>query len=328
MPTPNPKYRVWLTILLAVLLVGCGNSGAAATATVPPVVLPTATPTSPPPIAILLVPEGADAAVAAESGAILQSYAAENGLAYEQRGSLAPAELPANLSLLLALSPTPNLGELAAAAPQARVIALGFDPGTAAANLEIFNLSGSSSDQAAFVAGYGAALATDDWRIGVLYSAAEITLANAFVAGAEYFCGSCEPLAPPYQDYPLAQQSDPANWQAGADQLISLGVRTIYLTPAMEVPEFEAYLASWGVAIIGASAPSEAAAGSWMFSVTADPLAALRQGLPAWLRGQATGGVTTSLALSHVNEGLFSAARQTHVQQIISDLLAGFIVLP
>jgi hypothetical protein len=328
MRTPNPKSVLGLTILLAVLLTACGGGGAEPTATLPPVVLPTATPTTPPPLAILLVPEGADAAVAAESVAILQAYSAETGLAYEQRSSLAAAELPANLSLLLALSPTQNLGELASAAPQARLIALGFDPGATAANLEIFALSGSSDAQAAFIAGYGAVLATDDWRVGVLYSAAEISLANAFVAGAEYFCGSCEPLSPPYQDFPLAQQSDPANWQAGADQLLSLGVRTFYLTPAMEVPELEAYLATWGASMIGAGAPAEAAAGSWMFSVGADPLAALHQGLPAHLRGQDPGEIGASLALAHVNEAFLSPARQVHMQEIIADLLAGYITLP
>jgi hypothetical protein len=328
MRTPNPKSILGLTILLAVLLTACGGGATEPTATLPPVVLPSATATTPPPLAILLVPEGADAAVAAESGAILQAYATESGLAYEQRSSLAAAELPANLSLLLALSPTPNLGELAAAAPQARLIALGFDPGTAAANLEIFTLSASSDAQAAFIAGYGAALATDDWRVGVLYSGAEISLANAFVAGAEYFCGSCEPLSPPHQDFPLAQQSDPANWQAGADQLLNLGVRTFYLTPAMEIPDLEAYLATWGASMLGAGAPAEAAAGSWMFSVAADPLAALRQGLPAHLRGQDPGELAASLALAHINESLFSTARQTHMQEIISDLLAGYIALP
>lgn len=321
-----PKILSLLAFTL--VLAACGQPASEATATLPaPVVeAATATPTREPGLLILLAPEGADTELAAQSAAIMQSYAAERGLLFEQRGSLDASTLPANLVALAALSPTSNLGDLAAAAPQASFVAVGYEPAAQMDNLYSLTLSATGSEAAAFLAGYVAAMSTDDWRVGVLYAPGENLLANGFLAGAEYFCGSCAPLAPPYEEYPLSAEANQANWQGAPDSLLSQGVSTIYLTPSLEIVEVVQYLAARNVLVIGQGAPPSGLEAAWLASVGSGQPAELAAALPAALDGQPL--ESGAFGLTYANGSYLSAARLAFIQDLITDLESGYIRLP
>jgi hypothetical protein len=313
------------------LLVGCALPGAAEPTALPTAVqvLPTETAAPPAPIVMLVAAPESDAQLAATVAEIASAFATANGMSFEQRAAISAAELPAELSKLIVLAPDPGALDLAAAAPQAAVIAIGFTPAGPAANLQTLSIGGGSSAAAAFVAGYVAGLSAEDWRMGMLYTTATADLVDDFEAGAEYFCGSCAPVAPPYNEYPLsAQAGDASNWQAAADLLISQTIRVVYLAPELEASGAAQYLATYGVLLIGSGAPPADLPANWLASISADSQAALREQLPALLAGQAPPASNSSLALAYANPDILGSSRQAYIQLVINDLLAGFIALP
>jgi hypothetical protein len=291
-----------------------------------PTALP-ATPTAQPPLVLLLAPDGSEPVTLAFAADTAAQYAAANGYAFEQRAALTPAELPTNLAVLLILAPDPGATALAAAAPNARVIALGFAP-EGAANLVSISTETASSNAAAFIAGYIAELTAEDWRAGMLYTPATAGLVEDFIAGGEYYCGACAPVAPPYIDYPsAAQASDPGNWQAAADELLFQSIKVVYLTPELEASGAAQYLASYGVLLIGYGTPPAEISGNWLASINADTSGAVRQQLSDALAGQPL-SAASPIAITNAHPGYLSPSRIDYVQVVINDLLDGAIVLP
>jgi hypothetical protein len=288
---------------------------------------PPATATTPAPLVLLVSPPQADPALAFATAELAAAYAAGNQMRFEQRALLDPAQVPAELSALLLLAPDPGAAALAAAAPQAQIIAIGFSP-ESAPNLVALPLSGGEEGSSAFIAGYVAALTAEDWRAAMLYTPSSASWVNDFVAGAEYFCGACIPIAPPDAELPLAAQAaDAQSWQAAAEQLLAGRAQVVYLAPELEASEAAQYLASFGVLLIGSGEPLSSLEASWLASISTDPIAALREQLPLTLAGQAP-APSPSLVLTHVNSAYLSEARLADVQEVIEDLLAGFIRLP
>lgn len=289
--------------------------------------VPLATATTLGPLLLLVSPPQADPSLSAAAAELSAAHASEHQFRFEQRALLDPAQVPAELAILVLLAPDPGAAALAAAAPNAQVIAIGFTP-EAAPNLIALPLGGGADGSSAFIAGYVAALTAEDWRAGMLYTAASAAWVNDFVAGARYFCGACIPISPPDTDLPMAvQATDPQNWQAAAEQLLSGRALVVYLAPEMEASEAAQYLGSFGVLLIGNGSPPAELAASWLATVSTDPPAALRAQLPLALAGQPP-SLTPPLGLSKVNSAYLSEARLADIQLIIQDLLAGFIVLP
>lgn len=277
---------------------------------------------------MLVAPPQADAALTVAAAEMVAAFAAEHQLQFEQRQLLDPAQLPAGLEKLILLAPDPGTAVLAAAAPQLPIITVGFAPDGQFANVTTIGLSGDQDAQAAFIAGYVAALTADDWRAGMLYTAVSAPLADDFLAGAEFFCGACNPVAPPQAEYPQAVQvADAASWQVAADQLLASQIRVVYLPPELEASGAGQYLASFGVLLIGSGTPPEHLAASWLVSIGANPEAFLREQLPLALNGQPF-ETFYPLVLTHVNLSYLGEGRLSYVQTTMDDLMAGFILLP
>ena len=290
---------------------------------------PSATPTQIPGIVFLFASTASDPQLLAEAELLIQSHAAQQNLIYEKRETLSAAELPAELDLLVIIGPHEGLAELAAAAPQVRIIGIELTEQLDVANVQLISLGAQRAQQAAFISGYTAALSTEDWRVGALHAPQSLNLAQAFLSGVEFFCGSCAPVRPPYNEYPQAAQVESAqNWQAGADLLIGLSVESVYLTPELELPEVQQYLVDRGILLIGSHLTSPEFSSAWLATVSTDSLAALRQQLPQALAELPLSSDLSALELTEVNEAYLSEARLRHIDQVISDLLNGFIALP
>lgn len=311
--------------LLALLLSACSLGAAEPT---PTLELPTAVPASPTPlpgVLLLIAPEGVDGSLLAEAQAAASAFAAAQGLQFEQRAALTAAELPANLQAVILLADT-GLQELAAAAPQVRFITIGFAPTEPLPNVTSLSAGAAAGSQdAAFIAGYMAAMSANDWRTGMLYGAGDAALVAPYRAGAAYFCGACVPPGPPNSIYPIAVQAAPDNWQAAIDQFMINFVRVVYITPEMENSGAAQHLASLGVMLIGTSAPPAEAAHQWIASVAARSGDSLQTQLQQALAGQ-TPTAASGIGIEHLNPSLFSQSRLDFIQITIDELLSGVLV--
>ena len=324
-PHNLPKLS-FLVVATALWVSACSLGNPAATEAPPPpsATAPESTPTALVPLVIRLAAEDAEPGLQVQVDQIVQTFAAEGGYRFEMRQALTAADLPPETEIVVILGAFPGAGELVSAAADVRFIAIGAEGLSESANLQSMAVGGGSAVNLAFVAGYMAATATDDWRVGILYGAASTGLSEAFLAGARYFCGSCVPVAPPYEEYPLARQAEPANWQAAADELLSLGVSTVYLAPELETAEIAQYLADRGVRLIGNTAPPAGLEASWLASIGGDASQAL-QPLAALLAGEQPPEDGSIGGLSHLNEAVFGSAQQDTVRLLLADLAAGLV---
>lgn len=278
-----------------------------------------------PGIILLIAPDGVDPGLLAEAQAAASGFAAAQGLQFEQRAGLTAAELPATLQAAVLLADT-GLQELAAAAPQARFIAVGFVPAESLPNVTSLSVAPAAGSQdAAFIAGYIAAMSANDWRTGILYGPADAALVDPYRSGAAYFCGACVPAGPPNTRYPVAAQATPDNWQAAITQFAIDFVRVVYITPEMENSGAAQYLAGAGVLLIGTSAPPAEAAHAWIASVSAQAGESLQTQLQQALAGQPSSAAQGGVAVQHINASLFSQSRLEFVQHTIGDLLSGLV---
>jgi hypothetical protein len=164
--------------------------------------------------------------------------------------------------LLAALPPDPGLVEMAGTAPNTQFLGInipGLEPGT---NLSVIQDQAASPETLGFIAGYLAAVATPEWRVGLISSSdssAGIAQRQGFINGAVFFCGLCRQTYPPYLNYPVyaeaASSANPSDWLAAADTLIDSAVQSAYIPPGVGDQSLYEYLAAAGVNLIGTSPP-------------------------------------------------------------------------
>ena len=201
-----------------------------------------------------------------------------------------------------------------------------------APNLATIGVENNQPDHQGFIAGYLAALVTDDWRVGVLASsdtAAGLAERTGFLTGATYYCGLCNPAYPPYNDYPLYAEapagSSTTAWQVAADLLIEQGVQTIFLAPGVGDPALVDYLVQSGVAIIGTGAPPENAQANWVASVQPDYAVVLEEVASRAVSETVSGDFPAEYRVTYINAGRFSPGRQMNLEKMLDDLIGGLI---
>lgn len=328
---------VIFSVLLALILSACGATTEPAATSVPlpsdtSAPLPpeqTATPVVP--LAILVVPPTLDA----ESSNLYQKTVYDltqtSGMRFQVRNTLTPADLEPGLQIVIALAPDPGIAALAAAAPNVQFLAINMPEITPAGNISVLG-GNSQSDIAAFLAGYTAALITDDYRIGMMLprdNADAIRAFNAYTSGMIFYCGTCRPFYylpwsfPQYIDIPADE--DVSHYNAFSDILIlQYKVRTIYLYPDIATQDLMTYIGTTGVLMIGAKTPEQLPAG-WVMTIQPDVVKAIQNAWPQLLSGQ--GGVTiqSPLGLSDIDPSLLSPGRQRLVEKMLQDLQAGYV---
>ena len=324
--------------LLLLALAACGStenappptlSGVLPTDTAAPPPPPTNTvPPPAPPLIILLAAEGPDT-LTANVQAVLVQAAAQTGMLFEQRTELSSAAWPENLRLVVALPPTSAVAELTAAAPQTQFVAIGIQDLSATTNLTVLAVDRDFSARQGFIAGYIAAVVTNDWRVGVLSAGNNVTW-QSFVNGARFFCGLCRQQYPPFYEYPLAivlpAAASEAEWRAGADQLLAQAVETVYVGPGPGSAAAAVYLMQAGVQVIGSGPRPAEADGLWLVSVQPDYLGQLITVLPVALAGSSAGNSGLALGLSEINSSVVTEGKQAHFYEIIAQLADGLIV--
>ena len=327
---------VTLVLAVAVFLSACGAGQTSATSTpLPtdtPVVPPTLTPTATTPLAILVLPADLDADTSNLYQKTVYDLAQQSGYRFQVRNTLAATDVAEpGLQVVIVLSVDPGIAALAAAAPQVQFLAINIPAIAPGGNVSVLG-GNTQSDIAAFLAGYTAAMVTDDYRIGMLIprdNGDAIRALNAYATGMAYYCGSCRPLYffnwtfPQYLD--IGPDEDKNNYDAYADILMmQYRVRTIYLYPDIYTEDLANYIGTTGAYVMGTISPEQRPAG-WVMTIQPDVIKAIQNAWPQLVSGQ--GGVTVQspLGLSDMDPTILTPGKQRLVEKTLSDLQAGLI---
>jgi hypothetical protein len=335
---------VLLSIITAMVLSACGSKEPSTTATpLPsetPIIPPTLTATATVPLAILILPTDLDAETSNLYQKTVYDLAQTSGYRFQVRNSLTPSEVTEpGLQIVIALPPDPGIAALAAAAPQVQFLAINV-PGIAAGG-NVSALAGNpQSDVAAFLAGYTAALVTEDYRIGMINPKDDPEAqksAAAFRNGMTFYCGLCRPVFFPtfclvenlqscYPQYiEIPPDEDPSRYGPYADYLIlQRNVETIFVYSAVAEPDLLSYIGTTGVWLIGAATPEKRPAG-WVMTIQPDVIKAIQNAWPQLTAGQGGLTVQSPLGLNDIDPSLLPPGKQRLVQETLDGLQSGLI---
>jgi len=328
---------VILGVVLMLILSACGANAAPTSSTSEPIPTETAIPTpiltATPvvPLAILVLPATLDPDSSNLYQKTVYDLTQTSGMRFQVRNTLTPADLEPGLQIVIALAPDPGIAALAAAAPNVQFLAINIPEIAPGGNISVLG-GNSQSDLAAFLAGYTAALITDDYRIGMMLpkdNADAIRAFNAYASGMTFYCGTCRPFYylpwsfPQYIDIPADE--DVTHYNAFSDILIlQKKVRTIYLYPDIATEDLMTYIGTTGTLMIGTKTPEQLPAG-WVMTIQPDVVKAIQNAWPQLIGGQ--GGVTiqSPLGLSDIDPSLLSPGKRRLVEQMLQDLQAGYV---
>ena len=330
------RVKSVLSILLfALLLSACGSKATetpASPSTETPTPAPTLTPTPSNPLAILVLP----ADMQKESSDLYQKtvydLAEAAGYRFQVRNTLSPADVAdATLKVVIALPPDPGLAALAAAAPQAQFLAINIPGMTAGGNVSVLS-DQSDADNTAFLAGYTAAMITDDYHVGMIIPKDNAEAQRAFQAfsnGVTFFCGLCRPFYfvnwtyPQYIEIPTDEKE--ASYGAYADYLIlQRQVKTIYVYRDVATPDLLTYIGTTGTMSISDSSPSPRPA-SFVMAMQPDVIKAIQSAWPDLSAGQGGVEVKSPLGLTDIDPGILTPGKQRDVEETLQKLLEGLI---
>jgi hypothetical protein len=164
--------------------------------------------------------------------------------------------------------------------------------------------------------------------------------AQAFKNGALFFCSSpstpgqdlfCRPLYAPVYQYPIITFGEPETlpeeWTAVGRYMVGQYVETVFVSPEVNSSQLLRFLAQEEVEIIGTGAPPDDLKSQWVASLEFDLWQAFVDYWPEFAAGTDGQQVTVPLAITHVNPELLSPGRQQFVEQMLADVLAGYISL-
>ena len=337
----RPKIPISL-LLLAVTLSACSLGRPSEPTQAPlPTELPSPTPVPTPdsPLAILVVPADMEKSASDAYQKVVYDLAQQSGMRFQVRNTLAVADIEPGLRIVVVLPPDPGVAALAAAAPQAQFLAISIPDIGAAGNITV--LAGNNQvDVSAFLAGYAAALISDDFRVGMIFpkeNPSAQQAARAFANGAAYHCGLCSSYRlyldpngvgiryPQYAEIPA--EEDPSRLGGWANYLVgSLKVDALYVfpDPALEVPQLYESLGQTGAQIIGTTLPSSRPAG-WVMGIQADAVKAIQAAWPELVAGRGGQSIPSPLGLADIDAAFLTPGKQRLVEKVLEDLQAGRI---
>ncbi len=324
-------------ILVLLLLTACGNDATQTPGLASSTPAPQISPTAAAPLVILVFPADISPRTSEAYQTLVYDLAQENGMRFQVRNSLSPDELQAELpelKVVISLPPDPGLVALSAAAPGVQFLAVGIPGISAASNLSTIGGADQAVDKQAFLAGYISAMLASEWRVGLLTEretpGGDATW-TAFENGYHYFCGYCRNpyFAQPYPSYPIVYriptdtpENEYTGWAAG---LLDNYVKAAYIYSEVATAEVIAYLAEYGVLLIGQDTPDEEVRDYWIASIQPDVLPAVQAIFPDLVAGIGGQTVSTPLILTDVNEDLLTEGKLRDAQAVLDGLLNGTI---
>ena len=303
------------------------------TSTATATITPTKTPL--PPAGVFLAPQEAPDSMVNEIQTLLSEWIPDLGYRFQVRPSLKDEDFARDdYQIVVAIPPNPTISDLVANHPETRFLTIGILDLPPSPNLTAIGADGNRLDQQGFLAGYIAAMITPDWRVGVIgLSETTDTIAarQAFSTGVKYYCGLCRPSYPPWYEYPLyfelGSDADSIAWRTAADYMIQRVVDTVYVVPGAGDEAMLRHLAENEVRVIAGIAPPAGIEDQWVVSLQFDLLATFLETWPHFIDGSADRVITIPMQFSNVNPEILTPGKQRLANQVMEDILAGYIDL-
>ena len=318
-----------ISSLLVILILLLGVSGCA-DRTTPTPEIPTSSPTpeftptaTQTPARIVLFDPTAQASAAVVT--VMTDFAAANSLVYETWTEIA-GDLT-GIKIMVVFSGLENLAEIAAANPQTQFITTAQN---AAASANISTLV-VNPVHLAFMAGYLAAMTSEDWRAGALISdPTNAGLADAFTRGGEYLCGRCTPKYGPILFYPVTygtgSANDAAGWTAQAQTMwAETFANSVFIDSAADYPEVLAVFTEKVLYTSNAASPNLT---SYAAVLGGDVPSTLQAALPELLAGVGGKTYNARVGLQIINKPeIVSEAKQARFNEA-AQALADNLIIP
>jgi hypothetical protein len=329
-------------LMILITLAGCGGGTETppeliSTETITPTALPTPTSTPVVPVGVFLTPEGSNPGLVDDIGPIISGYLKDEGLRYQVLPNLTPSDFDNEVyAIVVAIPPFPELSALAESAPDTKFLAIGFEGVEPGENISVLGSGGTDYDIQGFIAGYIAAMVTDDWRVGALSfeeNANALAARDGFRTGVRYYCGWCNPkyapvgpnyLYPKYIDLP-SDTTDAEN-SFYVDFLVDRAVNTFFIVPGVGTPQIYLQLIGYQKYIIGSGLDyRDEYQEYWIASLEYDLPAALAEFWPQFLETETGIEEYPPLMITDVNQDVLSEGKLNLVLKILEEVQAGYI---
>ena len=329
--------QFFFAILIIALLSACGTSPTeiavpTAVPTNTPIPAATIIPTPSTPLAILVIPADMDKTASDLYQKTVYDLAQQSGFRFQVRNALTPADLAdPTLKVVIALPPDPGVTSLAPTAPGVQFLTVNIPDLVAGGNVSVL-APDTQVELPAFLAGYTAALITEEYHIGMIIPQGDVNAQrayNAFSNGMAYYCGSCPTFYVSQTAYPTYVEviagEDPKNYGGYANLLINdRDVDTMYIYPSLVNDDFLAYVGTTGALLFGTSMP-EQRPGGWVMTIAPDTVKAIQSAWPNLIAGQGGINVQSPLGLADVDPDLLSPGKLRLVEDTLDGLLSGRI---
>jgi hypothetical protein len=283
---------------------------------------------------MLVIPADMDPAASELYQKTVYDLAQASGYRFQVRNQLTPQDVAdQTLKVVIALPPDTGIAALAPTAPHVQFLAVNISGLTPGGNLSV--LAGDSQmDIPAFLAGYTAAMITDEYHIGMMIPQGNGDAQrayNAFANGMKYYCGLCRtfyvsPITyPQFIEVPADESVDRYGGYANV-LLNDRKVYTLFIYPELAKEEFLSYVGTTGAMLIGTDMP-DPRPGGWVMTIQPDTIKAIQNSWPNLVAGQGGVNVQSPLGIADVDPSLLSPGKERLVQETLQGLLAGRIAV-
>ena len=245
--------------------------------------------------------------------------------------SITPDMITSEVKVVIGMGPNLNLVDLAATMPETIFVSVQDPSAVPFVNLHVIGDPVIERQHQVFMAGYLSALISEDYKVAALVpmdTADSDVVIESFMIGAEFFCGVCNPLHPPYNDFPYWQTLSVENSNSGfepiIDSLVNYGAEVLFIPDVLASSEILSYVASLGLKVIGDGEP-DLARNNWVGTVTVDQGAALVELWPLLLSKSEGERVPGAIHLVNTDAGLVSEGRKRLFDEMTVDLQAGLV---
>jgi basic membrane lipoprotein Med (substrate-binding protein (PBP1-ABC) superfamily) len=304
------------------------DQGSIETQTEVPAATEAPTATTAVPAVILITSPNADPAIAAQVQSAVETLAVDSGLQVLVYDSLTPELIHTGVRIVVGVGT--DLSGFAAGNPAVQFVEVARPGAVPGANLSVIGDPVVDEQRRAFMGGYLAALVSTDYKVaGLIASDISTTTeeVNAYVIGARFFCGLCNPKYPPYNSFPqwdtLPAGSAAGVFQSKAQGFINLGVEVVYISETLATPDLTGYFSDSGLKVVSGKGP-DMPRENWVATVILDPAPSLIEIWPDLLAGSGGVGLPMSVGLTDTGAGLISEGRQRLFDEMLVELQAGY----